>query len=84
MGIIDDARVLVATILAIVGLIGFSIWYASTGGQPTIEQATGKLVEEAIPLPVKIIQYIAEHWGGSIVGALLIIAVVWFFYGNRR
>ena len=83
MSILEDARVIVFSILAIIGLIGFLIWWGSTGGHPTPEQTAEKLADEAIPFPIKLIQFLAEHLGESIIGALIIIGVVWFFYGGK-
>lgn len=84
MSILEDAQVIVFSILAIIGLIGFLIWWVSTGGHPTTEQVAKKLANEAIPFPIKLIQFVAEHLGESILGAFIIIGIVWFFYGKKR
>lgn len=84
MGTINDVRTIVFSILVIVGLIGFLFWWSSTGGHPTPEQATEKLADEVVPFEIKLIQFVVEHLEGSIIGAFIIIGIVWFFYGGRR
>ena len=83
MSMLDDTRTIVFSILVIVSLIGFLFWWSSTGGQPTPEQATEKLADEIMPFEIKLIQFVAEHLGG-IIGAFIIIGIVWFFYGGKR
>ncbi|MBC7091235.1 MAG: hypothetical protein H5T50_04925 [Nitrososphaeria archaeon] len=48
------------------------------------EQAAKKLADEAIPFPIKSIHFVAEHLGGSIIGAGIIIGIILFFYGGKR
>ena len=79
---VGDAREMVAMFLVLISAISFLAWYGSAGFHPTPEQTAEKMVDEVIPAPIKIIAWLGGIGGG--ISALLIIGVIWFFYGGKN
>lgn len=81
---VDQARNIVAAFFLIIFLLIFVIWYASTGFKPSVDQTANFIAENIVPTEINIINWVANNLGGTIIGAFILIILIWFFFGDGR